>query len=101
MATGIEFFLKPDKVTLSEWQAKNDNVIFNYLIDTAQVKYLEDTDAEMMRILLTSMYGQRKMRIFFEDLSPEEGANLIHKVYSKKRICCEARRRNNTFCATP
>lgn len=71
----------PDKVTLGDWQAANGS-IFSYLIDTAQVQYLGDTDADTMDFLLASMFSQRKVRSFFENLSAQEVGKHIHKVYS-------------------
>ena len=74
---------QPDKITLSDWQAANGN-IFDYLINTVQATYLEGADADMMDFLLASMYGQRKVRIFFESLTAQEAAKYIDKVYHQR-----------------
>jgi|SRR6185312_8234631 len=67
---------KPDKMTLSDWQAVNGN-IFKYL-------NVPDSDEDMMEFLLASMYGERKVRLFFENKSAQEVGGLVDSVYGDK-----------------
>lgn len=73
----------PDKITLSAWQATKGN-LFSYLIDTAQVTYLNGVDADTMMFLLDTQFGQRKVRLSFENLSAEAAGKYIHQVYSAR-----------------
>ncbi len=67
---------KPDKVTLSQWQETNGS-LFEHL-------NVPGTDADIMDFLLASMYGERKVRIFFENKSAQEVGELIDKVYGQR-----------------
>lgn len=73
----------PDKITLSTWQETKGN-LFAYLIDTAQVSYFSGVDADTMQFLLDSQFGQRKVRLSFENKSSEEVGKYIHQVYSPR-----------------
>lgn len=66
--------------TLDSWQAEQGN-IFEYLIDTLDVSYLKDTDADSMQFLLSSLYGQRTLRNMYASKSSEQMGRHIEKIF--------------------
>lgn len=72
---------EPEKVTLGTWYA-GQNCIFDYLINTAKVSYLDAEDEDMMQFLLLSMFSQRTVRPFMLTLSSEQVAMHVDTLYS-------------------
>lgn len=74
---------QPVQILLSDWQTTNGN-IFTYLIDTVQAPYLTGVDADMMDFLLTSMFGQRQVRISFQTQTSDFMATFLNKLYGNR-----------------
>lgn len=74
---------QPVQILLSDWQTTNGN-IFTYLIDTVQAPYLAGVDADMMDFLLTSMFGQRVVRISFQTQTSDFMSQFLNKLYGNR-----------------